>query len=104
MSGGARCGEGRGPGFHAEAKRIPQFVVQALSRLGVFLQEGACIVAALSDSLTLITKPGARFFHYVFSHSQIDEIAFARYPFAVENIEFSLAEWRRYLVLHNFGA
>src|ERR1700754_2430499 len=80
---------------------------QAQTQLGVDLigngrvvaQELADIFLALADTVALVAVPGAGLVDEVLRHAQLDDLALARGALAVEDLELSLAEWRRHLVL-----
>ena len=69
----------------------------------VFFQPHAHIVFALADFSTVVAVPSAGFFDDVVFHAQIDYFAFPAHAFAVENIEFGLAERRRNFVFNHFN-
>src|SRR5829696_8023051 len=60
------------------------------------------ILSALPKPFALIRKPGATLFHSSLSHCQIQQIALARNPFAVHDVELNLTERRRDFVLRHF--
>src|SRR5439155_4882612 len=72
--------------------------------LGVFLEEVAGVVLALADAVLLVLVPGAGLVDHAAVDPQLEDLAFERYPFTVENIEEGLAERRRDLVLHDLHA
>src|ERR1700675_5162706 len=91
-----RCGR--------EAQLLAQLVLDFVANVRVFLQEHARILAALSQALALVGNPRAGFLEQVPGDAEIEQIAFAGNAFAVENVEFRLAERRRHLGLHHFGS
>ncbi len=64
-------------------------------------QELARVVLALADLLALVGVPRARFFDDLVIDAELDDLAFARNAFAVENVEQRFAKRRRHLVLHH---
>src|SRR6267154_955712 len=69
--------------------------------LGVFLEVVAGVVLALADAVLFVLVPGAGLVDHAAADPQLQDLAFERYPFAVENVEQRLAERRRHLVLHD---
>src|SRR5579863_9679131 len=86
--------------FHFFAERGFELVADVL----VLLEEDAGVFAALPHAFAGIADPGAGLFQDTFVHAEVDEIAFARDAFAVENVEFGFAEMRSHFVLYDFGA
>ena len=64
----------------------------------------ARVVFTLADTFLAIAVPGARLVDNLVFDSKLDDLAFARNAFAIENVEVGLLERRRHLVLHNLGA
>src|SRR5687768_6022740 len=52
------------------------------------------IVLALADLLALVAVPGTGFFHQLEIGTHLDDLAFARDAFAVQDVELSLLERR----------
>ena len=61
----------------------------------VFFQPDAGIVFALTDFFAVVAVPGARFVDDFQIGAQLDQFAFPADAFAVENVEFGMAEGRR---------
>ncbi len=72
--------------------------------MGVFPQVITGVVFALADAILAVGIPGAGLLDDVVGNSEFDDLAFARNAFSVENVEFSLTERRRDLVLDDLGA
>src|SRR5690349_8776324 len=83
---------------------LTQGTLDLVADVNMLLEEQAGIITPLSQALTAKRDPGAGFFEYALIHAQIDEVAFARNAFAVEDVEFGFAERCGNFVLHDFGA
>jgi len=66
---------------------------------GALAQEFACVVLALADALAAVAVPGAALFDHVAGRAEVEDLAFARRAFAVEDVELGRLERRRDLVL-----
>ena len=86
--------------FHLLAQSVFEFVAD----VRIFLKECAGVFAALAHAFAGVANPCAGLFENAFVHAEVDQVAFARNAFAVENVEFSFAERRGNLVLYDFGA
>jgi hypothetical protein len=83
------------------AQLLPQLRVHTGKDVLVLLQEGADVLAALSDALALVAVPCAALVDDVVEHREIEDVALARDALAVENVELGVAERRRYLVFND---
>src|ERR1700722_3152008 len=90
--------------FRHEAQNLAQVVLNFVADVGMLAQEKACVFASLPQALALVGNPRAGFFQQVFRDAGIEQIAFSRNSFAVNDVEFGFAEWRGHFVLHHFGA
>ena len=70
----------------------------------VFLQPHAHVVFALADFIAIVAVPRAGFFDDADLIAPVDQLAFAAYAFAVEDVELGLAERRRHFVFNHFHA
>jgi hypothetical protein len=70
----------------------------------MFLEELAGVFAALAHALAAEADPRAALFQDAAVDAEIDEVAFARNAFAVNNVELGFAEGRGDFIFHNFGA
>src|SRR5215469_7750375 len=80
---------------------LPQSVFQLLANVLVLLQEHARILAALPHALAAKAQPRAGLLDHALLDANVQQIAFAGYPFTVQNVEFCLTERRRHLILYN---
>src|SRR5438477_11190077 len=62
-------------------------------------QPFARVVLALADLVAVVRVPGTRLLDDVMHHAELDDFAFTRNTFTVENIEQRLAKRRRDLIL-----
>src|SRR5206468_9709139 len=69
--------------------------------VGVLLQEHPGVLTALADPLLAEREPGARLLHHALVDRVVQQLAFARDPLVVEDVELGLAKWRGDLVLHH---
>src|SRR6266705_150364 len=83
---------------------LAQRVFQLFANVRVFLQENARILAALPQAFPAKAQPRSRLLDQALVHAEVDQIAFPRNAFAIENVEFRFAERRCDLVLHPFAA
>src|SRR5438876_2526597 len=97
---GTRTGIARLRNFELLAQRM----FQLFANVRVFLQENARILAALPHAFPAKAKPRSRLLDQAFVHAEVDQVAFARNAFALENVEFRFAERGCDLVLHHFAA
>src|SRR5205814_7245328 len=72
--------------------------------LGMLAQIFAGVVLALADLLAAIRVPSTGFLDDVVHHAELNDLALARDPLAIENVEQRLAERRRDLVLDDLDA
>src|SRR5258708_35249978 len=84
---------------HRYYQRTLHVVLNALQHLRLIFQSLLGILAALTQTFTLVREPGAAFFNDTVVGSEIQQIAFARNAFAVHDVELSLAERRRDFIL-----
>src|SRR5258708_17117374 len=83
---------------------------QGLANFGIELGHGVFVVfeelagvfAALADAFAFVAEPGAGFFEDIVVDGDIEQVAFARNAFAVQDVELSLAEGRGNFVLYHF--
>src|SRR5271168_3127558 len=80
---------------------LSQLGIHAAKDLLVFLQEVPYILAPLPNALALVAVPRAALVHDIVQHREIQHIALARNTLAIENVELSVTERSRHLVLHN---
>src|SRR4029079_8649060 len=74
------------------------------SQFRMLAQEFARVVLALADLLAVVCVPRAGLLDDAVRDTQLDDFAFARNAFAVQDIEQRFAEWRRDLVLDDLDA
>src|SRR5687767_12434854 len=72
--------------------------------IGIGLEEGLGVLAALPNALAVVGEPGAGFLHHAGLDAEIDEFAGLRYALAVHDVELDLLERRRQLVLHHLDS
>src|SRR5262249_50025941 len=74
--------------------------------VAVIFQELTGVFAALADALTLVAEPCTGFFDDVLGDGQIEQVAFFRNTFSVQDVEFGLTERCGNFILHDlhFGA
>src|SRR5580704_8928856 len=87
-----------------DAQLFAQRAFHLFADVLVFLEEDTRVFAALAHAFAAETDPRAGLLEDTLVHTQVNEIAFARNAFAVENVEFGFAERRSYLVLYDFAA
>ena len=77
-----------------------------MADIRIVLQKLAGVFAALADAVAFVAVPRAAFLDQVLRYAQIDEVAFARDAFAVDDVELGFPERRCDLVLDDlyFGA
>src|SRR5260370_31447988 len=85
-----------------QSQRLAHFGVELRHGVFVVFEELAGVLTALANALALIAEPRPRFFENVVVHRDIQQVAFARNAFAIENVELGFAERRRHFVLHYF--
>src|SRR6478672_7227665 len=85
-----------------DAEDSAYFRLDLLGDLGMFLQILARVVLALADTLLTVGVPRAGFLYDAMEHAELDDLAFTRDAFAVQNVEFGVAERRGDLVLDHF--
>src|SRR5581483_1918535 len=72
--------------------------------IGIVLQEGLGVLAALPDALAVIGEPGARLLDHTGLDAEVDDLAILRDALAVHDVELDLLERRRELVLDHLDA
>src|ERR1700735_4326328 len=77
-----------------QSKRLAHFHIELGHGVFVVFEELAGIFAALANALALITEPRARLFEEVAVHRDIEQVAFARNAFSIQNVELGFAERR----------
>src|ERR1035438_3777425 len=78
----------------SQSQRFAHFGTELRHRVFVFLQEGTRILASLPDALSFVAEPRARLLQDILRHRQIEQVAFARNPFAIKNVELGFAKRR----------
>src|SRR5205807_2066980 len=86
----------------AQIELLAQLDIEDLRGFRVFFQKFARVVAALSDAFATEAVPRSALLEHGMKHSQIDQVALARDPFAMDQIHFGFLEWRGDFVLHYF--
>src|SRR5665811_2218684 len=74
------------------------------SHLGVSLEEGAGILLALAELVSLVREPGASLADDSVLDTEVDEAALSRDALPVQDVELGLLERRRHLVLRDLDA
>src|SRR5271166_1744254 len=87
-----------------QAQGFAHFGVELGHGVFIVFQELAGVFAALADALAFVAEPGAGFFEDVVVHGDVEQIAFARDAFAVEDVELGFAEGRGDFVFDDFYA
>src|SRR5476649_1405947 len=90
------CRQGR---QDAHAQRFAHLVFDFPRQLRTFFQEGARIILTLADTFAVIAVPGTRLLDDLRIRTQIEDLAFARRAFSVQDVEMRFLEWWRDLVL-----
>src|SRR5512143_3499261 len=90
---------GRLGATHHDALGLADLVLDLESHVRMRSQELAGVVLALANAIAVVAVPRARFLDDVQLGTEIDDLAFSRNAFAIEDVEGSLAERRRHLVL-----
>src|ERR1035437_4010419 len=85
----------------SQSQRFAHFGIELRHRVFVFLQEGTRILASLPDALSFVAEPRSRLLQDILRHRQIEQVAFARNPFAIKNVELGFAKRRCDFVLHD---
>src|SRR5271169_2836172 len=85
-----------------QPQRLAHFRVELGHGVFVVFEELPGVFAALADAFTFIAEPRAGFLENIIVHRDIEQVAFARDAFAIQNVELGLAERRCHFVLHNF--
>src|SRR6185312_2966012 len=108
---GSAAASGRISGFAATVALLlcgheprADLLLDLACHLSVALQIAARVVLALPYAIALVRVPGAGLLDDALRGAELDDFALAGDPLAVHDLEFSLAERRRHLVLHNFDA
>src|SRR5690348_2838104 len=73
---------------------LAQRIFQLVANIPVFLQERSRILSSLAHALAAEAQPSPALLHQPLVHSKIEQIAFARYALAIDNVKLRLAEWR----------
>src|SRR6185437_13397083 len=88
-------------GFRADHQRFADFLGLPADRVfdpagdvGVFLEIGFGILAALADANAVIAEPGTRLLDQSGLHAEIEDLAHLRHAFAVHDVELDLLERR----------
>src|SRR5438552_3292146 len=81
----AVCGWGNSG--NREAHNFAKGELDAAAIIRIILQELARIFAALAKAFTLEGEPGPTLLDDVFVDGEIEQVAFARDPFAVQDVE-----------------
>src|ERR1022692_457706 len=89
---------------NSDLKLLSKSQFQFVAYIFVFFQECAGIFAALSHTLATEADPRAALFQHTTINTDINEIAFSRNTFAINNVELRFAEWRGHFVLYDLGA
>src|SRR6516225_2931457 len=71
---------------------LAQRVFQLLPNVRVFLQKNTRILSALSHAFATEADPRSALLEQAPVHAQVNQIAFARNPFAIQNVELRFAE------------
>src|SRR5216684_2122080 len=77
---------------------LAQRVFQLVANILIFLQENARILAPLAHALAAEADPRPALFQHALFDAEINQVAFARNSFAVDDVEFRFAERCRHFV------
>src|SRR5262249_46846556 len=98
--GGNRRGLAGRRALH-EAEGGADLLVDLGGEVGVVLEEDARVLAPLAEADLAVGEPRAGFLDDAVRDAEVEEIAFLRNAFAVEDVELGRAERRRDFVLHD---
>src|SRR5674476_837057 len=88
----------RQPGLLADLQ------LDGIGHVGVLLEEGARVGAALTQAVVVVAEEGAALGDHVVHHAEIEQGALPRDALAVHDVELGELEGRRHLVLRHFDA
>src|SRR6266478_4520468 len=89
---------------HRYFQPLAQHIFQLVANVLVFLQEYPRILTPLAHALAAEADPRPALFQHALLNAEINQVALARNSFAVDDVEFRLAERRCHFVLHHFRA
>src|SRR6266478_1308466 len=89
---------------HRYFQPLAQHIFQLVANVLVFLQEYPRILTPLAYALAAEADPRPALFQHALLNAEVNQVAFARNSFAVDDVEFRLAERRRHFVLHHLRA
>ncbi len=72
---------------HRDFQLLPQRIFQLVADILIFFEEAAGVFAALAHALAAEADPRAALFEHALFNAQIDQVAFARDAFAVDDVE-----------------
>src|SRR6267378_3741207 len=75
-----------------QAEQRIELRLDAAADIGVLLQEQPRVLAALADPFLAEREPGARLLDDALVDGEVDQLALARDPLVVEDVELGLAE------------
>src|SRR6202161_3528039 len=88
--------------FGDDAGILPDRHFDFCRDVGIGFEERFGVLAALTDALAVIRKPGAGFFHDAGLDAEIDQFAELGNAFAVHDVELDLLERRSELIFDDF--
>src|SRR5215813_4494945 len=91
-------------GAGEDAGILADLLLNGPGDLGMFLEIGLGVLAALADALAVIGEPRARLLDDAGLLTEIDQFAGLAHALAVHDVELDDLEGRRHLVLHDFHA
>src|SRR5713101_1868433 len=77
-----------GPDRRRNLQLLAKSGFELVANVRVFLEKDAGVLAALAHALAGEAEPCAGFFDDALIHTEVDEVAFVRDTFAVEDVEF----------------
>src|SRR5206468_9376515 len=79
-------------------------ILDGLAGIRIVAKELFGVFATLTEPFAAVREPCAALLDDPLVDRQIEQVAGARYAFAVHDVEFGFAKWRRHFVLHNLHA
>src|SRR5260370_23600451 len=90
--------------FGDQSGVLPDRGLDLGGHVGIGLEEGLRVFAALAEALAVIREPGAGFLDDAGLDAEIEDLAHLGDALAIHDVELDLLERRRQLVLHHLDA
>src|SRR5262245_41483940 len=91
-------------GYRRESKRLAELLLNSGGDVRILLEILLSVLPALANPVILVGVPSPTFMHETALARKVQQVPFARDPFAIHHVELRLPERRGHFVFHHLHA